>query len=197
MSRPERPDVTGCMQVTDTKPKRPSWGLMSSSSEGVATAIAAWGHFVIMGDTEGSLNRWDTQSGRISTVQTTQVPSCQVSGFAYIASMPMHSPLAHASDYLSMAGRSSLDAPLFHMLYTSGSHFMGSPFSCLQGPVRRIHFAPPAAEELVRGSGNPSARGRARVSVLFANGTFGIWELNSRNELQQVGVLLPFAERLS
>ena len=61
------------MQVTDTKPKRPSWGLMSSSSEGVATAIAAWGHFVIMGDTEGSLNRWDTQTGRISTVQTTQV----------------------------------------------------------------------------------------------------------------------------
>ena len=82
MSRPERPDVTGRMQVTDTKPKRPSWGLMSSSSEGVATAIAAWGHFVIMGDTEGSLNRWDTQSGRISTVQTTQVPSCQVSGFS-------------------------------------------------------------------------------------------------------------------
>ncbi len=61
------------LQVTDTKPKRPSWGLMSSSSEGVATAIAAWGHFVIMGDTEGSLNRWDTQTGRISTVQTTQV----------------------------------------------------------------------------------------------------------------------------
>ena len=64
------------MQVTDTKPKRPSWGLMSSSSEGVATAIAAWGHFVIMGDTEGSLNRWDTQTGRISTVQTTQVRPC-------------------------------------------------------------------------------------------------------------------------
>ena len=64
------------MQVTDTKPKRPSWGLMSSSSEVVATAIAAWGHFVIMGDTEGSLNRWDTQTGRISTVQTTQVRLC-------------------------------------------------------------------------------------------------------------------------
>lgn len=46
---------------------------MSSSSEGVATAIAAWGHLVIMGDTEGSLNRWDTQTGRMSTVQTTQV----------------------------------------------------------------------------------------------------------------------------
>ena len=62
-------------QVTDTKPKRPTWGLMSSTSEGVATAIAAWGHLVIMGDTEGNLNRWDTQTGRISTVQTTQVPA--------------------------------------------------------------------------------------------------------------------------
>ncbi len=56
----------------------------------------------------------------------------------------------------------------------------------LQGPVRRIHFAPPAAEGLVRGSGNPSSSGNARVSVLFASGTFGIWELDSRNELQQV-----------
>ena len=56
----------------------------------------------------------------------------------------------------------------------------------LQGPVRRIHFAPPAAEDLVRGSGNPSSSGNARVSVLFASGTFGIWELDSRNELQQV-----------
>ena len=56
----------------------------------------------------------------------------------------------------------------------------------VQGPVRRIHFAPPAAEDLVRGAGNPSSRGNARVSVLFANGTFGIWELDSRNELQQV-----------
>ena len=70
-------DALDLLQVTDTKPKRPSWGLMSSSSEGVATAIAAWGHFVIMGDTEGSLNRWDTQTGRISTMQTTQVQQCK------------------------------------------------------------------------------------------------------------------------
>ena len=38
----------------------------------------------------------------------------------------------------------------------------------------------------MRGAGNNSARGNARVSVLFANGTFGIWELDARNELQQV-----------
>ena len=56
----------------------------------------------------------------------------------------------------------------------------------LQGPVRRIHFAPPAAEELTRGSSNMSALGNARVSVLFANGTFGIWELDARNDLKPV-----------
>ena len=42
----------------------------------------------------------------------------------------------------------------------------------------------------MRGAGNPASRGNARVSVLFANGTFGIWELDSRNELQQV-ILKP------
>lgn len=56
----------------------------------------------------------------------------------------------------------------------------------MQGPVRRIHFAPPAAEELTRGSSNMSALGNARVSVLFANGTFGIWELDARNDLKPV-----------
>ena len=55
-----------------------------------------------------------------------------------------------------------------------------------QGPVRRIHFAPPAAEELTRGSSNMSSVGNARVSVLFANGTFGIWELDARNDLKPV-----------
>jgi hypothetical protein len=52
--------------------------------------------------------------------------------------------------------------------------------------VRRIHFAPPAAEELTRGSSNLSSKGNARASVLFANGTFGIWELDSRNDLKAV-----------
>lgn len=34
-----------------------------------------------------------------------------------------------------------------------------------------------------------SSMGNARVSVLFANGTFGIWELDARNDLKPV---LPF-----
>ena len=66
----------------------------------------------------------------------------------------------------------------------------------LQGPVRRIHFAPPAAEDLVKGAGNPCSRGNARVSVLFANGTFGIWELDARNELQQVSTALLVTKAL-
>ena len=112
-----------------------------------------------------------------------------------MAGMPMFSQWAHASDYGAWPAEAYLMRLCYETLYTSGSHFMGSPFGCLQGPVRRIHFAPPAAEELVRGSGNPSARSRARVSVLFANGTFGIWELNSRNELQQVGFSAALSQR--
>ena len=56
----------------------------------------------------------------------------------------------------------------------------------MQGPVRRIHFAPPATEELTRGSGSLASAGIARTSVLFANGTFGIWELDARNDLKPV-----------
>ena len=55
-----------------------------------------------------------------------------------------------------------------------------------QGPVRRIHFAPPAAEELTRGGSAAANSGTARASVLFANGTFGIWELDARNDLKPV-----------
>ena len=53
------------------------------------------------------------------------------------------------------------------------------------GAVRRIHFAPPPSAEL---QFNPMARAElvARVSVLFASGLFGIWELDSRSDLRPV-----------
>jgi len=38
-----------------------------------------------------------------------------------------------------------------------------------------------------------SSLGNARVSVLFANGTFGIWELDARNELKAVRRFSPFS----
>jgi len=54
--------------------------------------------------------------------------------------------------------------------------------------VRRILFAPPAAEGLARdapGAAAGAAAASARVSVLFANGTFGVWELDANMELRQ------------
>ncbi len=52
--------------------------------------------------------------------------------------------------------------------------------------MRRILFAPPAAEGLVRGApGAAAAAASARVSALFANGTFGVWELDANMELRQ------------
>ena len=46
-------------QVSDCKPKRPNWGMLSSG-EVHSTTIAAWGHLVLLGDADGNLNKWDT-----------------------------------------------------------------------------------------------------------------------------------------
>ncbi len=53
------------------------------------------------------------------------------------------------------------------------------------GAVRRIHFAPPPSPELAF---SPVGRAElvARVSVLFASGLFGVWELDARSELRPV-----------
>ena len=53
------------------------------------------------------------------------------------------------------------------------------------GAVRRIHFAPPPSAELPF---SPVSRAEliARVSVLFASGLFGVWELDARSELRSV-----------
>ena len=45
-----RPD--GVLQVTDTKPKRPSVGILDSGDV-IATAVASWAHYVIFGDANG------------------------------------------------------------------------------------------------------------------------------------------------
>jgi len=59
--------------VTDAKPVRPSWGAVGAGAEGVATAIAAWGSLVVMGDADGNINRWDTATGRIVSLATPYV----------------------------------------------------------------------------------------------------------------------------
>ena len=59
-----------------------------------------------------------------------------------------------------------------------------------QGAVRRMHFAPPTCNQLDHVASSltgPSLS--ARVCCLFVNGAFGVWELDSRNELRAVGCL--------
>lgn len=51
--------------------------------------------------------------------------------------------------------------------------------------MRRIQLAPPPAEELVLESGG-STGSTARVAVLFANGAFGVWELDQQLDLTPV-----------
>lgn len=62
-----------------------------------------------------------------------------------------------------------------------------------QGAVRRMHFAPPTCNQLDHVASSltgPSLS--ARVCCLFVNGAFGVWELDSRNELRAVGCLCLF-----
>ena len=58
-----------------------------------------------------------------------------------------------------------------------------------QGAVRRMHFAPPTCTQLDHVAGSlTSPNLNARVCCLFVNGTFGVWELDSRNELRAVSL---------
>ena len=59
-------------QVSDTKPKRPMWGALSGGDL-VGTGIAAWGSLVILGDAEGNIHRWNTSTGKVTTISTHQV----------------------------------------------------------------------------------------------------------------------------
>lgn len=60
-----------------------------------------------------------------------------------------------------------------------------------QGAVRRMHFAPPTCTHLDHVAGSlTSPNLNARVCCLFVNGAFGVWELDSRNELRAVSAEL-------
>eukprot|EP00873_Tetraselmis_striata_P044832 jgi/Tetstr1/465096/TSEL_009824.t1 len=60
-------------RIADTQPRRPSWGLLAGS-ECVGMALAAWGTNVLLGDAEGNLLRWDTSTGRSSSLATGMGP---------------------------------------------------------------------------------------------------------------------------
>lgn len=50
-----------------------------------------------------------------------------------------------------------------------------------------MHFAPPTCTQLDHVAGSlTSPNLNARVCCLFVNGAFGVWELDSRNELRAV-----------
>ncbi|KAK9863395.1 hypothetical protein WJX84_011255 [Apatococcus fuscideae] len=122
-------------KVSDTKPKRPMWGALSGGDL-IGTGIAAWGNLVVLGDAEGNIHRWDTSTGKVTTISTHQ------------------------------------------------------------GQVRRIHFAPPATDALDYTATNVGSGTSARVSVLFATGTFGVWELDARSELQPGPLTVSASGRL-
>lgn len=72
---------TALLQVTDTKPKRPSWSGLPIGGDNAATAIAGLGYTVLIGDKEGNLHRWELATGRVSTAPTSQVVAFVPCGF--------------------------------------------------------------------------------------------------------------------
>lgn len=69
----------------------------------------------------------------------------------------------------------------------------------MQGPVRRIHFAPAAASELTHNLSIPSAQPvtpphTTRVAALFSTGAFAVWELPPSYELRPVSLVFVSAE---
>ena len=59
-------------QVADAKPKRPFW-TSGVQPDSIVTAMAAWGHLMLLGNDDGLLSVWDTNTGRTVGVETNQV----------------------------------------------------------------------------------------------------------------------------
>ena len=57
-------------RISDTQLKRPSQGLLSGAGDCVGMALAAWGTNIFLGDKEGNIVRWDTSTGRSSSLVT-------------------------------------------------------------------------------------------------------------------------------
>ena len=49
--------------IRDARPRRPSWGLLGADAP--PAALAGWGATVVLGDADGGLHAWDTESGGV------------------------------------------------------------------------------------------------------------------------------------
>lgn len=56
----------------------------------------------------------------------------------------------------------------------------------MQGTVRKVMYSEPGSPDLLRLTRQDGRHSNARLAVLFSNGRFGVWELDSKNELRSV-----------
>lgn len=64
-------DLLCCVpQVTDSKLRKPVWGVAAGGNNAVFISIASWGSTILLGDSGGTLMTWDIATGRTTTTAT-------------------------------------------------------------------------------------------------------------------------------
>ncbi len=142
----------------------------------VGTAIAALGHLVFMGDAEGSILRWDTNTGRASVMPTGVLVSSLCELCADAPQLPPLSQVQLRRWLCATPCMNSIPAKVtsLHVNNNNNHHAAFAGY----GAVRRIQLAPPASPHLYS---TPDAvlEAHTRLAVLFSNGAFGVWEVES------------------
>ncbi|GIM02414.1 hypothetical protein Vretimale_7287, partial [Volvox reticuliferus] len=180
-------------RVADTRVKRPMAGLLSPL-EISATAMAAVGRLVVMGDAEGRLAVWEWSTGR-TTLHAT--------GLGLVRKIVISPAVAGAGHGGGAAARPSLSPPPPPSLSASAPSLILNSESSLLKPLLLDPSAasppqhsstvadfppPPSSSSSPHGPPIGSSTGgmKARVAVLFATGHSYVFDMDSTNKLRPV-----------
>lgn len=160
------------VQVTDTKPKRPTEGV-TDGGDAITTAVAAWGTLVVFGDSEGELGKPESAACNVCARRTCLLKR---SGLLLLTlgMLTLHCFTALAQAFLT--GR-VCDNAQQTARYCAGKLYRWDTSSGRmtaiatgQGAVRRMHFAPPASSALPFNPGRiPLHRTRHDTQCLLAS----------------------------
>ncbi|GIL67201.1 hypothetical protein Vafri_20628, partial [Volvox africanus] len=184
-------------RVADTRVKRPMAGLLSPL-EISATAMAAVGRLVVMGDAEGRLAVWEWNTGR-TTLQATGLGLVRKIVISPAVAGAGHGGAAAAArPSLSPPPPPSFSASAPSLMFQSESSFLApllpapSAASPPDPPPALQDFPPLPLPPLASSPsphvhiGSSSGSMKARVAVLFATGHCCVFDLDSTNKLRPV-----------
>ncbi|GLI63490.1 hypothetical protein VaNZ11_006472, partial [Volvox africanus] len=175
-------------RVADTRVKRPMAGLLSPL-EISATAMAAVGRLVVMGDAEGRLAVWEWSTGR-TTLQATGLGLVRK-----IVISPAIAGTAAARPSLNSPPPPSFSASALSLMLPSESSFLAPLLPAKSASLATDHspavadfppLPPPSSSSPPAHIGSSSGSMKARVAVLFATGHCCVFDLDSTNKLRLV-----------